>query len=294
MKNYEVMNMKSIARELNNRKYTDYFYRLSLIAKSRFKWNNLPNGISEKWIERYLFTDGRCVFFKDEEKGFMVCKCNGKGPVNNYDEPVSVRPYGTNYQGKELVNNKECVVIKNNDDEIPTTYTIQLYAHDLANISRTIDVNINGQKTPYMIKCTDKQQNSVKAAYNKVKDNEPVIYVDKQMDTGAFEVIPTIAPIVFDKLQIQKHEIFNECMTFLGINNANMNKRERLVTNEVEANNEQIEMSAQVMLSTRQEACEKINELFGLTGDKAISVELKTISNEEYETIKGGVVNDEG
>lgn len=273
MKNEELLNMQSFAKSLNDRKFTDYFRRLSLIAKAIFKWSNLPNGIDEKWIEKFLFIDGRCVFFKDEEKGFMVARCNPSGTFNNYDEPTTLRPYGTNYfPNTNLINNVDCILIRNNDDMIPTAHTIQLFAYDLASISRTIDVNINAQKTPVMIKCSDKQKLSLKNAYNQVTGNEPVIYVDKQMDVGVFEVLKTDAPIVFDKLQIQKHEIWNECMTFLGINNANMNKRERLVTSEVDANNSQIEMACYIMLKARENACKLINEKYGLD----IKVEIRS------------------
>ena len=89
------------------------------------------------------------------------------------------------------------------------------------------------------------------------------IYVTKDFDLDSVKVLKTDAPIVFDKLQQQKHAIWNECMTFLGVNNANMDKRERLVDDEVQANNEQVGISAEVMLKSREYACEQINKLFG-------------------------------
>lgn len=285
MNGYKLLSMKSIAQQLNTRKYTDYFYRLSLIAKSRFEWTGLDElGIDEKWIEKYLFSLGSCVFFKDKEKGLMVAKCTIDGNLNYYDEPISVRPYATGYQGESLVNGKECVIIRNNDDMIPTSPTIQLYAMDLATISRAIDVNINAQKTPILVRCTERQKNSVKQAYNQFTGNEPVIYADKEFDSDSFDVLETSAPIVFDKLQIQKHEVWDECLTYLGINNANTQKRERLITNEVDSNNIHIEMNAQVMLKSRELACKQINKLFGTN----ISVKLRTSNIEEYEELEDG------
>ena len=265
--------MKTIARVLNDRTYTDYYYRLMLISRALFKWHNLPNAIDEKWIERYLFTEGRCLFFNDKEKGFMVTKSADFGNLNPYDEPVTVSPYATNYTGDTLENGVNCVIMRNNDLMIPTEPTIELFAYRLAEISRTIDININGQKTPFVILCSDKQKLSMKHVYSQVTGNEPVIYGDKTLDINGVKVLNTNAPIVFDKLQIQKHAIFNECMTFLGINNANMDKRERLVADEVQANNEQVEICADVMLKARERACEEINRIFGLN----ISVERRKI-----------------
>ena len=59
--NEKMYSMKSVAKYLNDRTITDYIFRLSLLAKSVFKWNNLPNGIDEKHIEKYLYTDGMCL-----------------------------------------------------------------------------------------------------------------------------------------------------------------------------------------------------------------------------------------
>lgn len=265
-KNYPIIGYKSVAKMLNDRIVTDYFYRLMLISKALFKWENLPNGMDEKWIERYLFTEGACLFYKDPTLGFMVAKMGENGMLNAYDEPTNVFPYATNYEytGDQLINNVNCIIIRNNDDMIPTAPTIQLYAYKLTNIDRTIDTNIMAQKMPIIVKCTDKQRISLKQAMNQRNDNEPVIYADKGLNTEEIQVLKTDAPIVFDKLQIQKHAVWNECMTFLGVNNANMDKRERLVDDEVQANNEQVQACEDVMLKARERACELINKMFGL------------------------------
>lgn len=260
-----LLDFNKYQKQLNNQTFTDYYNRLQLLARSVFKWNNLPNGISEKWIEKYLFFEGRCMFFEDPELGFMVTKCTDGGMINFYDEPTLLRPVATNYKNiqKSYKNGSECVLICNNDDKIPTIGTIQQYAYRLADISRTIDININAQKTPVLITCNKNQLESLKNVYRQWNGNEPVIYGSKDLEVlASVGVLKTDAPIVFDKLQIHKHDIWNEVMTFLGINNANMDKRERLVDDEVQANNEQIEYCGQLMLKAREEACKQINEIF--------------------------------
>lgn len=278
-------------RNLNELTFRDYYNRLSLLAKSVFKWNNLPNGIDEKWIEKYLFSEGKCMFFKDSEKGFMVTKLGEGGTLNYYDEPTLLRPVATNYESivRDYENDTECVLIRNNDDMIPTRSTIRLYAYRLADISRTIDINVAAMKTPVLITCTEKQRTTLKNVYRQWNGFEPVIFGSKDLDLEGIKVLKTDAPIVFDKLQIQKHHIWNECMTFLGINNANMDKRERLVDDEVQANNEQIEMSVDVMLKSRELACKKINALFGTN----ISVEVRQSQNENLSLSEGSEIGSE-
>lgn len=272
---YELMSMESGAKALNNRVYTDYYVRLMLIARSIFEWENLPNGLDEKWIERYLFADGSCIFYKDPNLGFMVAGTGYNGSLNVYNEPTDLQPIAYNYAytGKQLVNNENAVLIRNNDDMIPTAPTIQLYAMRLANIDRTIDTNVIAQKLPIIVKCSKAQLQSLKNVIRQKNDNEIAIYGSKDLDTDAIQVLNTSAPIVFDKLELQKHMVYNECMTFLGVNNANMDKRERLVDDEVQANNQQVQANEDVALKARQRACNLINEIFG--GELAAPVSVK-------------------
>lgn len=284
----DLISMKSIAKTLNDLTFTDYYYRLMLIARSIYKWEGLPNGIKEDWIERYLYNEGSCVFYHDPIKGFMVSKYTACGNLNHYDEPTLVLPYGTGYTGKPLENNVDCVIIRNNDIMRPTSPTLQLYALRLAEATRTSDVNISAQKTPTIILCSDKQKLSLKRALAQVQENEIAIFGDKNLDIEAVKALKIDAPIVFDKIRLEKHGIWNECMTFLGLNNANQDKRERLVANEVEANNEQVEVCGNVFLKARQNDCERINKMF----NQNIGVDIQKQTTPILEDIERGFLDD--
>lgn len=285
---YDVLSMKSASKTLNDLTYSHYYYTLMLIAKSIYKWENLPNGMNEKWIEKYLFSAGKCVFFEDFYKGFMVTDYTEHGTLNYYDEPTKVKPIATSYNGKVLERNKNCVIIGNNDILLPTSFSLQMFAYRLAQCARISDVNINAQKTPVAVLCDEKQKLSFKRAMKNVEDNELLIFGDKSFELGGIKALKVDAPVVFDKLTLQKHEIWNEAMTFLGLNNANQDKRERLVADEVQANNEQVEACANVFLKARQQACKEINELFGLE----IKVSMREVPRPKLSDIERGLDDD--
>ena len=251
----------------NNLTFSYYYYKLMLIARALFDWENLPNNMDERWIEKYLFTSGKCIFFKDPTMGFMVAGLAEQGSINCYGDPTDVYPVAENfvYAGPKLINGENCYVIRNNDLMLPNFPIVRHYAFKLTNIDRAIDTNIEAQKTPIIVRCSDKQKLSLKNAINQRRDNEPVIWTSDQANIG--DMVTTLdlnAPAVFKDLQTQKHMILNEVFTDFGINNANMDKRERMVANEVEANNEQVKASEDVMLKVREEACKNINLIFGL------------------------------
>lgn len=274
----EIISMKTFAKQINDLTFTDYFTRLMLLARSVFKWENLPNGMDEKWIERFLFREGKCVFFHDKEKGYMVAQCCDNSSLNNYEEPTTVTASGICVDSRRVMQvNEDCVIIRNNDEMIPTSFPVKLFAYRLADISRAIDINIHAQKTPVLIVTSDKQKLTMKNVYSQWSGNEPVIYGDKGLELDAIKVLKTDAPKVFPDLQVQKQALWNECLTFLGINNANTEKRERLITNEVTANNVHIDLSADCLLKSRELACEQINKVFGLN----ISVRLRREGEEE-------------
>lgn len=282
---YQLLSYKSVAQMANNMTFSYYYYKLMLVARSLFEWENLPNNMDERWIEKYLFTSGKCIFYKDPVMGYMVAGLAQQGGVNCYGDPTSVYPVAENYvyNGDKLVNGENCYVIRNNDLMLPNFPIIRHYAYKLCNIDRAIDTNVEAVKTPIIVRCSEKQKLSLKNAINQRKDNEPVIWSSDLSDINEMvDTLTTNAPIVFPQLQTQKHMILNEVFTDLGINNANMDKRERMVANEVEANNEQVKACEDVMLKARQQACKEINRIFGTN----ISVKRRKLEEiPEYEFI---------
>lgn len=284
-KDYKLLSYKSVAQMANNMVFSYYYYKLMLIARSLFQWEGLPNNMDERWIEKYLFGSGKCIFYKDPVLGFMVAGFGQQGSINCYGDPTSVYPVAENYvyNGPELINGDNCYVIRNNDLMLPNFPIIRQYAFKLTNIDRAIDVNIEATKTPIIVRCSDKQRLSLKNAINQRRDNEPVIWANDNANIGDMvSTLDTNAPVVFPQLQTQKHMILNEVFTDLGINNANMDKKERMVANEVDANDEQVKASEDVMLKTREEACKQINRIFGLN----ISVKRRKLESiPEYKDI---------
>ena len=105
---------------------------------------------------------------------------------------------------------------------------------------------------------------SLKNIFMTYDGNHPAIYADPMLDDNAIKAIKTDVPYVADKLLQYKHELWNECLTFLGINNLNSDKKERLIVDEANANEQLIQISADVMLATRQEAAKQINDKYKL------------------------------
>lgn len=264
--NYQLLSYKSVAQYSNNITFSYYYYKLMLIIRNLYDWKNLPNNMESRWIERYLFADGKCIFFKDPELGYMVAGYGQNGSVNCYDDPTLVQPIATNYvyKGEQLINGENCYVIRNNDLMLPEFAVVRYYAYKLCNLDRAIDVNVEACKTPTLVTCTEKQKLSLKNAIKQRKDNEPVIYADNSFDKSTVSTLDLNPPVIFKDLQLQKHMILNEFFTDIGVNNANMDKKERMVANEVDANDEQVKASGYVMLKSREEAVKQINKIFGL------------------------------
>lgn len=264
---YPLLSHKSVAQISNNITFSYYYYKLMLVVLALFEWESLPNNMEGRWIENYLFRDGQCLFYKDPALGFMVAGIDQDGGVNCYNDPTTLTPVAENYvyAGEQLINGDNCYLIRNNMLRLPEFGVVRYYAYKLSNLDRAIDVNIESSKTPTVIKCTDKQRLSLKNAIQQRKDNEPVIWTDGKEEISDMVQTLDLKPTpIFKDLQIQKHMILNEFFSDIGVNNANMDKKERMVANEVEANNEQVKASEDVLLKSRQEACKQINRIFGL------------------------------
>ena len=294
---------------LNNQTFIDYLDRFRRIALSIFEWQNLPSSMNARWLELCLFFEGKAALLKDKKYGFINTKCVSDGDFNIYGLPTKLKCFSYEYHENRALytglteNNQDtdCILVMNDWEGLPTAPTLELYALRLYECQRACDVNIKSQKFPLMVLSNDKQRLTMQNLYNEYDGNQPFIFGDKALlKEDTLKAINTEAPFVADKLTEYKKEIWNECLTFLGINNIMLEKKERLVTDEANSNNELINLNLQSRLAPRQQAAKEFNELFGLTGsDKEISVRVRSdlyniIKNEMGITSDFKKINEEG
>lgn len=261
---------------LNSVTFDDYFYRLEELALNMFKWNNLPPSVDERFLELTLCEYGYALYFNDEIMGNMALTCMIGGPLDVYRIPIYRRAYAANgYQ--KTCSNLDSVIIYNNFLRQPSMMTVVLYARRLTEIERTIETNVAAQKTPKIILTEENQLLTWKNLQKKIDNNEQAIFATKGVNIDGYNVLDTSSPFVADKLNLLKRQIWNEALTFFGINNVSSDKKERLVSDEVETNLGAVEAQRNVMLNARRQAAEKINRMFGTN----ISVEFR--DREEYE-----------
>ena len=251
------------------------------IALNLYEWENLPDGMEGRHIETALLQNGQAFFYEHDHLGYICLPCSNSGQMNIYGEPTSVVITGHGFAENKHIT--DGVRILNNPRVIPTDITLNYYCKKLAQIDSTINTNLIQQKVPFIFATTKENEFTIKNLYAKMYSGEPAIFVDQSLLTNGELNIQSIsceAPYIIDKLQQHRFEIEKELLTFLGINTT-IEKKERLLQDETNANNEQITLNVEIGLRERERACEEINERFGLD----IQVYAKDIE------VKGGLTD---
>lgn len=247
--------------KLNNATYQQYYNRLTELSTVMFEWKNLPNTVDQRFLELTLFAKGMAVFFKDEELGYLALPVAINGTWNVYNIPKGRRAYATNgYQNN--LDEKNSVIIFNNYTHTNSMLDVEMFSRRLYNMDRAIDININAQKTPVLIQCTEQQRLTMLNLYKQYDGNEPFIFGDSSLDVKGFQVLKTDAPFVADKIRQEKTQTWNEALTYLGISNTNVTKKERLISDEVIRSQGGTIASRYSRLEMRRQACEAINKMF--------------------------------
>lgn len=275
--------MKKFDRIRKHIVYYDYYERLKNMALSVFEWDGLPETCNARFLEKCLYENGQAIFVNDENMSFLNLRCTPTTSLNVYEESTAYTAFSVGYT--KIFPADECVYIRNNYLAKSTDSVIMLFAERLAKIELSLMININAQKTPVLVRCDEKTRKSLETIYSMYEGDKPVIFGTKAIVDKPLEVLQTGAPFVAEKLREEKRAVWNEALEFLGINtNPSDKKKERLIVDEVNTNNEQIDLQAETMLLTRQQACEKINKLFGLN----VSVKRRVQKAPESEVLNNG------
>jgi len=276
-----------------------YMRVLTELAVNRFKWTNLPDSVDVRFLEINLFYHALSVFYKDKRYDkFFALRGGGTNWLNMMDNPVGFAVIGNNFVGmnvsalRETENASKAIPIWANYLRIPDLDIVTVYARRFATLDRTIEINSENARMNKVIITDENRRLSVEnidrqiqEGQNNIKINIPLqdLQFIQALDLG-------VNPDAIEKLHILRTRWWNECMGLLGIDNANQDKKERLVSEEVGANDDQTSMMRHVNLNARQIAVEAINKEFGLD----IKVEYHTDIDKRAEMIFEASLDDKG
>ena len=244
--------------------FNHYYDLIELMCINRYEWENLPDSVDMRYLELGLFRKGRMLYFNDEVLGDLCLEMSGDGDISMYREPKKRYAYSAGNGGYTVQRNiNNSVIIYDNFLRKNSINSAIFFAQRLAEVTRTTDVNLHVQKTPYIICCEESQKLTMENLLKDVEEKISRVFGYKGLDVNAINVLKLDAPFIADKLSVEKMKIWNECLTWMGINNSNTEKRERMVTAEANSNTECIDFMMQVGLNARVEAVRKINKMFG-------------------------------
>lgn len=246
-------------------RYDELLAEFKNLAVNRFSWENLPTGLTSEQLEMLLITKGQLMFFQDENLGNLILPCFPTTDINPYGLATTYTVNAENGKYNERVDVENGVLLKNNPLATKDITTLEIFAKRIDDIEMTQDVNLFQQCIPKLLLADEDSKLTAKAIIDKIKKFKFVVFGKKSLinNISTSDVLDTSAPYLLDKLQQQKTEVKNELLSLLGINTVNIMKKERVNTEEVNANNDYTENNLDLMYDLRVKFCDEVKEKFG-------------------------------
>lgn len=263
------MKRKLINSQLSNfATYNMYLRQCLTLAENVFKFKYLPSFIDVSYLNKTLLRKGSIAFFKDEVLGLLALPYIVIGGLDVYGRPKKIEVIGQNGY-RRILNSDEFVIMYDNNGRYPLYLDICQYAERLALNVRTADINIAQQKTPRFFKTTQEKEKSIRDLVNNVDGYENTIVTYENMDLDETSMVLAPAPYVSDKIDLHKENVWNEFLRLIGISNLSYQKKERNISDEIQAMQGGTIASRFSRFEPRQRAIEEINKKF----DEKIEVE---------------------
>lgn len=244
---------------------TQYFQKYFLDkAMSVFKWK-LPKGWNEDYFKYTLYVNGYVAGLYTHEFGIICQRC-GLLDYSIYDAPTAVY-IGTQYV--HISNRKigdRCQLFYLNGDYRSTLDSINLYAATAANTMLSLLINLNNSKMAYVFACGDKKEaESLKKMYDQIQSGEAAVF-PKNSIAGKWEFFTQNIGqnYIVDKLLADLRKIENRFNTEWGIPNTNVEKKERMVQDEVNSNNAETKSKIWLMLERLKKQVAEFNGMMGV------------------------------
>lgn len=248
-----------------------YYYRRYLLqrAMSVFKWT-LPESWNPAYFQYVLYCWGYIAVINTDKFGVIPQQCGLRG-YNVFYAPTHAIIANLRLQGiLEPQIGTQCTVLKLMPDYGGILDMVYYYADQLALYAEAASMNVQNSKLGYVVGVRSKgMAEAVKKAYDRIMAGEALAVYDKNMEPDAGTLFDTfqqnlrqnfIAPDILEAMR----RVENEFCTRIGISNTNTDKKERMVVDEVNANNQETRTMADLWLESLQAGCAETRELFQL------------------------------
>lgn len=249
--------------------------KLLEICFTLFKWHGLPNTMDELRLEQSLSFNGSAVAGFSETYGLVNGILGSYTGLDFYGYPNGDIRVLSMFNGYSFTPDK-AVICYNNKIFTPNIYIVEYFANVLTAIDKTLNVNLKAIKTPVVFKSNSNLKLTVENFAKEYDNDEPYIFIkDKLDELENFKVFQTGATLYTDELIKLRKDIKSIFLTLMGVDNVEVEKKERLITGEIEGNNKQISLYADSMLFMRQKFCDEFNSVFKDIIETPISVEFR-------------------
>lgn len=278
------MYVKTEAQMENSKLFVEMYNRYSNIAVTRYDWKNLPIGVNERLLNMSLYLVGKACFFEHEDYGLIALPCSNGSEYNLFYEPTRINAFSFGFT--RTLSFGEFELVRNNPTGTPTALTVYTYIKRMMDVLRSIDVVCARMKRPYLILCEEKQKLTFINLLKRIKDNEDIVLAFKNygIDKSNFEVAPLPSIGNIDQLWKTYRTYEDILYSAIGLDSKGDDKKERLLVDEVNANNMVTEMANEVNLKQLRLDIEKVNRRYGTN----IEVDIKELSTYDYDSGFGG------
>lgn len=245
------------------------FYRTELhsMIKGMFKIK-CPDEWEQDYMLNLLLTKGY-ILLSDTVAGTIPVKGSLSG-FNYWDYPTKATIDMPTIGSFDRTLHKDCEVVFLERTRTRAFYNfnklIDVYAYKLAAADAGIDVNLMNTRVAYMAEAESKAQaETIKRMYDEVTSGEPiVVYRSDALSQKGLQLFfgNVKQNYVADSIQDSKRTIMNEFLTRLGINNANTDKKERLIVNEVDANNVELQCNVALWKKNLKVCVKRVKKIF--------------------------------
>lgn len=276
------MARKRINAQLNNLKTLDMYRRQMFnITQNRVKYTGISTYIDMSYVNKVLFNRGVVASFVDEILGHLMLPFVNVGLVDCYGRPTKIQCYGMNGYRSKVLNTDEFVLLYDTTGKYPLIYDVEQYAERMALDVRTMDINISQQKTPRFFTTSTNNKLTVENIINNIDSCENEVLA---FDNNIIENMNTIlapAPYISDKVNEHKKEIWSEFLRLIGVTSLTVQKKERLITDEIQASQGGTIIGRYATAYPRDKWKQEVKEKFNIDVDWAFYDDMPVNLNSE-------------